>query len=385
MTPQISPGHYRIGAFSENYVQYDPKHNYFYFSQDKGLSSCNLLMPASDPESDVPCFYIFNWESQNKCLDSNGTWSPPRAWQTESDHEKSLVVTKDFTGQKNQQFILEPRPGGGYYIRSAHSMFYLYESTAENHGHHCLRQYPNERSSKAAFVLHLIDAVNVPDCQGLVRNPELNPIEPPPSPKDVDDIPPMPQPVLLGETLLPFYQVEKDPRAVGNLRLFQVGQKQYYKLAREQCWKLNGRPYSVPPQTMLTYEIRQEVGVTKEQQDMLVRHTGFTLGMNNGRTAGVSIDGESESRTRSFEGTFEHDTTSTITITDKVEAQLTRRIEVQFYNKDCQSLSLYWVLTDVWSIEGLHWENPTTLGLFTSFPPDTSVTSDVKDVEANLL
>lgn len=297
------------------------------------------------------------------------------------DHDG--VASRAFSGAEAQQFIFEPHPtrSGVYCIQSVASGLYLYKSNHKQYDHDCLRQStnPGEDDDRFHYSLNLLAPVITPAHRGLVRDPTRDPIPPPPKPLNADQMPPSPLPVLLGETLLPFYQNSDDPDAVGNLRRYQVDERQYYVMKREQYWKFNPPVIRPVPNQQTEVTITHEAGLTEIEQDTVTKHTGLTLNTNKDVNASVSAKKATVSVSHSFGATFQHDTTSTFFTSEQTDQRVTKTVTLSFFANSFPSMVLYWILVDRWSIGEDVWENPTLIGQATSYPENSSVeaTSDV--------
>jgi hypothetical protein len=267
--------------------------NYYWVEGGTGPRNTFLLMPAQQDSSNTIWYYVF-------------TTSPDShdCWEIGSD-KKDLLKDHEFTGDDNQKFCFEDAGDGKIHILNKGSGYYLYRSDDECRGHKPIRQDKDASSSKHKFKLTFDKKVYMPDTEGAKITDEndlysavfLGPVPVPPA---YNQVPSPPSKVLIGETLIPFFNVSSDPNMIGDhLRDWQVMNRPYYRFRREQQI-LVGNEYSLEPPLTQDEGWSVQCGMSDTQTDTFMAKTSLQLGFNQNKTAGFDFDGITATKSRGF-------------------------------------------------------------------------------------
>jgi len=302
-----------------------------------------LLMPAAQ-DSTRNWYYVFTIASA-----ANGCW-------TIGTNDGDRLGDSVFTGADNQKFAFEDAGNGKIHILNKGSGKYLYLSDELYWGYHPIRQ------SGAVEVKHLFQLkqrtdmpVSMPAVTGAkVTDPNqlytTALLGTPPNPTSLDDYAPPPlAKVLIGETLLPFFNVTVEPEAIGDLRDWQVKNRPYYRYRREQQYQATGSQL-IPPGATGTQTFSCTYGVTETTSKTIVEHTGFTFGFNSNHQATMGMKGVSATASHGFSMQWTHEVTTTIneSQTESQSGTFTESMELPGGTTGVRYVA--WQVMDIWTI-----------------------------------
>lgn len=300
---------HRIALKSDNgYVHRSHEANFFWYT-DIGKTPDDtetfLLMPAGKTDGVIWYYFFIADPKVDPC------------W-TIGAKKGDKLSTHPFAGDSNQQFAFEDAGDGKVYIQNKWSGLYLYRGALMD-AHHAVRQAPKEDSDKFKFQIKELSQVVMPATANPDDHPQPSDIGNPPYPQQYGDVPLNPDKVLVGETLTPFYMVGSDSACVGyNLRGWQIKNRPYYRLRREQQWQAD--PSGIINQPDIgkrTDEITETHGIKEQSGKEMQDKTSFMVGVDIGSKSemGVSFDGitAKTETTRAFKMQWQHEVTVTTT------------------------------------------------------------------------
>jgi len=366
---------YRIALNSvKGYVHRSHEANFFWYT-DKGKQPNDteifLLMPAEKNDG-VVWYYIFIADAEvDPCL-------------TIGSKTNEKLGTDSFNGGSNQQFSFEDTGDNKVYIKSKGSGLYLYRGALMD-AHYAVRQASKKDSDDYKFQIERLSQVIMPATANPESHPKPGNIGDPPYPEKYGDIPNT-KTVFVGETLIPFYMVGSDSACVGNnLRSWQINNRPYYCLKREQQWRLDPKGIiNQPDIAHRTEKIKVSSGIEQQSGTVMQKKTGFSVGMDFGNKSemGVTFDGitAKTETTRAFKIQWQNEVTITTTESTKIWETTERELIIDYETVSGGFTYIYWVLTDIWTLlsgedTSDSWEVMTVLSQPTTFPKSAKVTT----------
>jgi hypothetical protein len=207
-----------------------------------------LLMPAEfTPHDDVQYYFVFTTNS--KCGDC---WTYPHDNDPMTD-DGNLLQDYGFHGGQDQQFAFRDNGDGTCCIINRQTGQALYRSGNKYKGQgHPLRFGTPDDCCKSDHIFQIKMRADKPVYMPATLGPQHTDqlystalLGCPPAPASFNDLPEFPQKVLIGETLLPFFNVKHDQDFSGsNLMDWQVNNRPYYRFRREQQQQYQNTSYT---------------------------------------------------------------------------------------------------------------------------------------------
>lgn len=284
--------------------------NWYWLNDGTGSRNTFLLMPAQQDSGGTIWYYVFTTST-----DSHDCWGI-------DNDEKAKLRDHSFTGEDNQKFCFEDAGDGMIHIRNKGTSMYLYRSDDTYEKHHPIRQNKSATSDKHKFRLTfaLDTPVYMPSTSGAVITDEnelynVRLLGPVPVPPAYNEVPPPPPKVVIGETLLPFFNVSSDPDMIGNnLRKWQVMNRPYYRFRREQQIQV-GENYNLEPPLKEEHEWSVQCGMSDEKTDTFTGKISLQAGFTEDKTAGFQFMGITATSSRGFSLQWELELTLTVSET----------------------------------------------------------------------
>lgn len=376
-------------------IRHNGDDNFYYIS---GTADTFLLMPAQQ-ETGTNWYYVFRTNAKN-----NDCWSIGS-----DDH--NYLVDKEFTGDDSQKFCFEDAGNGNVYIINKGSGLSLYRSTDKYKN---LPKFPDtiirqSNDSDSAHFFTVKQKTDMPVYMPSSIGNQLTDDEKsrmyltsllgvPPPPPGYNQQPDFPPKVLIGETLLPFFNVKTDPSVIGSdLGNWQVNNRPFYRYRREQQQQY--QPSSVINQAKAsvveTKSITYQCGIEATESTSLEQKTSFQLGFTSNHEASCGLgDLISATSSHGFNAQWGRDVT--ITISDSVTQSASYTItETLSIDSTCSAVTFVkWQACDIWTIyydnyktrknddqAYYSWVVPSQFTTSTSYPSDallTVVDSNIK-------
>ena len=369
-------------------IRRDGDENFYYISDTADIF---LLMPAQQ-ETGTNWYYVFRTNSHY-------------CWTIGSDNS-DLLEDHSFTGDDNQKFCFEDAGNGNVYIVNKGSGKSLYKSSNK---YESLPRFPdttvrqgNDRNSHHVFTVKPNTAMPVympstlgnqltDDQKSCLYLTSLLGI--PPSPLGLNQQPAFPPKVLIGETLLPFFNVKDDPSKIGtDLVEWQISNHPYYRYRREQQQQYHSSSYINQAQASVveTKTISYTYGLSTNDSASLETSTSFQLGFTSNHEASCGFgDVISATSSHGFNAQWERDVTLTVSysVTQSASYTVTDTITVDSTQGDVAFIT--WQACDIWtlyydnyktrenddhnSMDPDPWVFPSQVTTSTSYPSDASV------------
>lgn len=335
-----------MGDKNENTIHRDAHSvmdsNWYWVSDATGPRNTFLLMPAQQDNSGTVWYYVFTTDTESH-----------DCWEIDKD-EKDKLRDHSFTGEDNQKFCFEDAGNGMIHIRNKGTGMYLYRSDDTYESHHPIKQSKDVTSDKHKFKLTFDKPVYMPSTKGAVVTDEnalynVTLLGPVPVPPKYNQVPSPPDKVLIGETLLPFFNVSSDPDLIGdNLRKWQVLNRPYYRLRREQQIQV-GEVYNLEPPMEHQTTWTVQCGMTDEQTDTFVKKTSLQAGFTENRTAGLQFKGISATSSKGF--SLQWGIELTVTVSETLSRTGTWSKSDSFnLNAQEQTTYVVWQACDIWTL-----------------------------------
>jgi hypothetical protein len=317
--------------------------NYYWVNDGTGPKNTFLLMPAEQDSSNRIWYYVFTTSP-----DSNDCWEV---------HDKKGDKLEDhtFTGKNDQKFCFEDAGDGMIHILNKGTGMYLYRSDDEYEGHNPIRQDKGADSDKHKFKLIFDKMVYMPNTEGATTTDEnelynITLLGPVPVPTAYQEVPDPPPKVLIGETLIPFFNVSSDPDMIGdNLRDWQVMNRPYYRLRREQQIQV-GQVHNLASGASETWSWEVSYGMSDTETDTFVKKTSLQAGFTQNKTAGLQFMGISATNSRGFSLQWELDLTVTVSEALTYTGTLTETDTFNLDPKGQQITYIVWQACDIWTL-----------------------------------
>ena len=328
----------------------------------------HLLMPASQDTRNW--YYVFSYTSS-----ANGCW-------TIGTGDGDRLDDATFTGADNQKWAFEDAGNGKIWILNKASGKWLYRSNELYYAHHPIRQAGDHDGSEHLFQFkqRTDKPVSMPAVTGAkVTDPNqlytTTLLGTPPNPTSLNDNTPPPlAKVLIGETLLPFFNVSVDPEVVGDRRDWQVKNRPYYRYRREQQYQATGS-HSIPAGGTGTFTHSSSWGIEQTTATSVVEHSGFTFGFNSSHSATMGMKGVSATASRGFSMQWTHDVTTTISESQTESQSGTVTETLELTGSTTGLLYMAWQVMDIWTVfyganvEPYTWSVPRDSVLSKWYPP----------------
>jgi hypothetical protein len=357
------------------YLHRSHEANFYYCPGDKenpqDLTDAELflLMPAGEDAQHTWYYVFIRDEEANAC------------WTVEKGKQNKLV-DRDFTGDDFQKFAFVPVADDRsyYYILCKGTNHNLFKSHDLMDGHEAIRQKDLHTDDRHRFSLQTRGDVNIPKTE---EDPVTNPddVPTPPAPKEYGDEPSFPERCLIGETLIPFFNVHEDPTSVGpDLVKYQIKNHPYYLYRREQQWRYSSENWkNIPAGERRTETWRWTTGIAESTGKTMQSKTSFTVGAEKGTKATLGLEGLSAESWQSFKVGWEH--SLVVTVSENVELWTEKEYEYSVTHEPGQNTTIVvWELTDIWTIvydPVLSAEFPVETGLLLpKMYPESSVELD---------
>ena len=358
--------------------------NFYYTTQDLGVTETFLLMPAS--QDNGIWYYVFTTDPQSNAC-----------WTLNSSDESEKLEDAAFAGTDYQKFSFENADSSHVYILCKGSGKYLYRSDQLMDAHHPIRQSKNKDSSKYFFTVTPrtdMMPVYMPTSAGpqitdstLLYTTRL--LGTPPFPKSYGDQPAFPAKVFIGETLIPCFQVSEDPSVIGpNLINWQVNYRPYYRYRRDQQFQYAaGSDINIAQGGIQTKTYTYSYGLEKTDSTSLETKTSFLIGYTSNKSATVGTKGVSATASHGFNTQWSRDLTTTISesLTTSENTTVTDSLVVDATNNNVTYID--WQACDIWTIyydnftsrqnddsQNYSWVVPSDMHQATSYPQSVPVT-----------
>lgn len=321
--------------------------NWYWLKKGIGSRNTFLLMPAYQDSPGAIWYYVFTTST-----DSNDCWGI-------DNDEKDKLRDHSFTGEDNQKFCFEDAGDGMIHIRNKGTGMYLYRSDDTYESHHPIKQNKSATSDKHKFkltpALEDYPPVYMPEMEVGITDEEKSKLYtdsllgPVPYPPAYNEVPPPPPKKVIGETLLPFFNVSSDPDLIGNdLRQWQVMNRPYYRFRREQQIQV-GKAYNLEPPMKVEDKWSVQCGMSDEVTDTLRGKIGLQVGFSADKTAGFQLMGITATSSLGFRTQWELELTLTVSET------LTRTgawSKSGSYELDVEEKTTYvvWQACDIWTL-----------------------------------
>lgn len=333
--------------------------NWYWLKEGRGLRNTFLLMPAQQDSGGTIWYYVFTTST-----DSHDCWGI-------GNDEKDKLRDHSFTGEDNQQFCFEDAGDGidgMIHIRNKGTGMYLYRSDDTYEKHHPIKQNKSATSDKHKFKLtpdsedylpvfmpETEDGITDEDKLKLYKDSLLGPLPVPPAYNEAPSPPPK---VVIGETLLPFFNVSSDPDLIGNnLRKWQVMNRPYYRFRREQQIQV-GEIYNLEPPMKEEHQWSVKCGMSDEETKTFTGKISLQAGFTFDKTAGFQFMGITATSSRGFSTQWGLDLTLTVS---KTLTHTKTWEESDIFVLDAEEKTTYvvWQACDIWTLFYDNYQNQT--------------------------
>ncbi len=330
--------------------------NCYYMTEkaDKDLTDREtFLLMLAEVTHDARYYFVFTTNS--KC---NDCWTYPHDNNPMTD-DGNLLQDHGFHGGQEQQFEFRDNGNGTCCIISRKTNQALYRSGNKYKGQgHPLRLSTSDDCGKSDHVFKIkmrtdkpvyMPATLGPQHTGQLYSTTL--LGYPPVPTCLNDLPAPPQKVLIGETLLPFFNVKHDDDFSGsNLMDWQVNNRPYYRFRREQqqqarlCVNIAQGPSQ-------RKTISYECGVSMSESSSIETHTGFSFDYSSTHTASIGITKNIKAEaSKGFNAQWERDVT--VTLSEEITQSINITVEeVLNFPETAGGITwIRWLAVDIWTI-----------------------------------
>lgn len=325
---------------SNDYVHRSHQANFYYcVTKDRPDNTMTFLLMPAGKDEEYTWYFVFTADPKaNPC------------WTIGTDKKDKLQDGK-FNGSDSQRFAFIKVDGQRYNIFCKGSGMYLYKSKKLMDAHQPIRQ-SDDPSGKDRFEFEFdkLGEVTIPTPE----TPEKDPgqLDDPPKPADYGDLPEFPHEVLVGATLLPFFNVPKDPTAIGpNPINWQITHRPYYIYNRYQQWQYsnNGWINQAEP-TQQKFTVTYTEGIEKSQGKQVQEKTSFTIGVDLGTKASLGLEGIGIEASRGFKFQWQKELTVTVCENQTTWSEVTNTYELTFEDASQGVTYIDWQIYDIWQI-----------------------------------